>query len=242
MTDAIDITGLTKRYGELTAVENVSFTVRSGRVVGLLGRNGAGKTTTLRMLLGLARPTAGSATIFGHPYAQLPGAAHRVGVSIDGIGPSAAASGRADLRIWAQTCGLPCTRVDDVLEQVGLASDAHRKLRDYSQGMRQRHALATALLADPELLILDEPANGLDPDGIRWLRELLRSLAEEGRTVLVSSHILAEVEQMADDIVILQKTLRYSGTAADLTRNGELSLESRFFDLADPAVKEDTRA
>jgi ABC-2 type transport system ATP-binding protein len=165
-----------------------------------------------------------------------------VGVSIDGIGPSAAASGRADLRIWAQTCGLPRTRVDDVLEQVGLASDAHRRLRDYSQGMRQRHALATALLADPELLILDEPANGLDPDGIRWLRELLRSLADEGRTVLVSSHILAEVEQMADDIVILQKTLRYSGTAAELTRNGELSLESRFFDLADPTVKEDVRA
>jgi ABC-2 type transport system ATP-binding protein len=241
VTDAIDITGLTKRYGELTAVDDVSFTVRSGRVVGLLGRNGAGKTTTLRMLLGLARPTAGSATIFGHPYAQLPGAAHRVGVSIDGIGPSAA-SGRADLRIWAQTCGLPRTRVDDVLEQVGLASDAHRRLRDYSQGMRQRHALATALLADPELLILDEPANGLDPDGIRWLRELLRSLADEGRTVLVSSHILAEVEQMADDIVILQKTLRYSGTAAELTRNGELSLESRFFDLADPTVKEDVRA
>ncbi|WP_037678344.1 ABC transporter ATP-binding protein [Streptomyces griseus] len=242
MTDIVDITGLTKRYGELTAVEDVSFTVRSGRVVGLLGRNGAGKTTTLRMLLGLARPTSGRATIFGHPYAQLPRAAHRVGVSIDGIGPSGAASGRADLGIWAKTIGLPRTRVDDVLEQVGLAEDAHRRLRDYSQGMRQRHALATALLADPELLILDEPANGLDPDGIRWLRELLRSLADEGRTVLVSSHILAEVEQMADDIVILQKTLRYSGTAADLTQNGDVSLESRFFDLVGPAAKENAHA
>lgn len=242
MTAVIDIEALTKRYGELTAVEDVSFTARSGRVVGLLGRNGAGKTTTLRMLLGLARPTSGRATIFGHPYPELPRAAHRVGVSIDGIGPSAAGSGRADLRIWAKTLGLPRTRVDDVLEQVGLAADAHRKIRDYSQGMRQRHALATALLADPELLVLDEPANGLDPDGIRWLRELLRSLADEGRTVLVSSHLLAEVEQMADDIVILQKTLRYSGTTTDLTRNGAVSLESRFFDLVGPAVRENAHA
>ncbi|GGQ30591.1 ABC transporter ATP-binding protein [Streptomyces mutabilis] len=242
MTDVVDIVGLTKRYGELTAVEDVSFTVRSGRVVGLLGRNGAGKTTTLRMLLGLARPTSGRATVFGHPYAQLTRAAHRVGVSIDGIGPTGAGSAQTDLRIWAKTLGLSRTRVDEVLEQVGLAADGHRKLRDYSQGMRQRHALATALLADPELLILDEPANGLDPDGIRWLRELLRSLADEGRTVLVSSHILAEVEQMADDIVILQKTLRYSGTVADLTQNGGVSLESRFFDLVGPAVKENAHA
>jgi ABC-2 type transport system ATP-binding protein len=242
VTDVVDISGLTKRYGELTAVEDVSFTVGSGRVVGLLGRNGAGKTTSLRMLLGLARPTSGRATIFGQPYAQLPRAAHRVGVSLDGIGPSSAGSGRGDLRIWAKALGLSRTRVDDVLEQVGLSGDAHRKLGDYSQGMRQRHALATALLADPELLILDEPANGLDPDGIRWLRELLRSLADEGRTVLVSSHILAEVEQMADDIVILQKTLRYSGTVADLTHNGDVSLESRFFDLVGPAVKENAHA
>ncbi|QIQ03939.1 ABC transporter ATP-binding protein [Streptomyces liangshanensis] len=242
MTDVVEIEGLTKRYGELTAVEDVFFTVRAGRVVGLLGRNGAGKTTTLRMLLGLARPTSGRATLFGHPYAQLPRAAHRVGVSIDGIGPSGAGSGRTDLRIWAKILGLSRARVDDILEQVGLAGDAHRKLKDYSQGMRQRHALATALLADPELLILDEPANGLDPDGIRWLRELLRSLADEGRTVLVSSHILAEIEQLADDIVILQKTLRYSGTAAELTNHGTVSLESRFFDLAGTAAKGSTHA
>lgn len=242
MTDVVHINGLTKRYGELTAVEDVTFTVGSGRVVGLLGRNGAGKTTTLRILLGLARPTSGSATVFGHPYAELPGAAHRVGVSIDGIGPSNAATGRGDLRIWAKTLGISRAKVDDVLERVGLASDAHRKLKGYSTGMKQRHALATALLADPELLILDEPANGLDPDGIRWLRELLRSLADEGRTVLVSSHLLAEVEQMADDIVILQHSLRYSGTAADLTHNGSVSLESRFFELAGPAPKENVHA
>ncbi|MFF5401778.1 ABC transporter ATP-binding protein [Streptomyces misionensis] len=242
MTDVVDIEGLTKRYGEVTAVEDVSFQVRPGRVVGLLGRNGAGKTTTLRMLLGLARPTAGRATVFGHPYAQLPRAAHRVGVGMDGIGPSNAATGRGDLNIWAKTLGLGRSRVEQVLERVGLADDAHRKLRGFSTGMRQRHALATALLADPELLILDEPANGLDPDGIRWLRRFLRSLADEGRTVLLSSHLLAEVEQTADDIVILQRTLRYSGTVADLTRNGTVSLESSFFDLVGPAAKEPSHA
>ncbi|QLJ05144.1 ATP-binding cassette domain-containing protein [Streptomyces sp. NEAU-sy36] len=242
MTDVVDIEGLTKRYGEVTAVEDVSFQVRPGRVVGLLGRNGAGKTTTLRMLLGLARPTAGRATVFGHPYAQLPRAAHRVGVAMDGIGPSNAATGRGDLNIWARTLGLGRSRVEQVLERVGLADDAHRKLRGFSTGMRQRHALATALLADPELLILDEPANGLDPDGIRWLRQFLRSLADEGRTVLLSSHLLAEVEQTADDIVILQRTLRYSGTVADLTRNGTVSLESSFFDLVGPAAKEPSHA
>jgi len=242
MTDVVDIEGLTKRYGEVTAVEDVSFQVRLGRVVGLLGRNGAGKTTTLRMLLGLARPTAGRATVFGHPYAQLPRAAHRVGVGMDGIGPSNAATGRGDLNIWARTLGLGRSRVEQVLERVGLADDAHRKLRGFSTGMRQRHALATALLADPELLILDEPANGLDPDGIRWLRQFLRSLADEGRTVLLSSHLLAEVEQTADDIVILQRTLRYSGTVADLTRNGTVSLESSFFELVGPAAKEPSHA
>ncbi|MET8611252.1 ABC transporter ATP-binding protein [Streptomyces misionensis] len=242
MTDVVDIEGLTKRYGEVTAVEDVSFQVRPGRVVGLLGRNGAGKTTTLRMLLGLVRPTAGRATVFGHPYAQLPRAAHRVGVGMDGIGPSNAATGRGDLNIWARTLGLGRSRVEQVLERVGLADDAHRKLRGFSTGMRQRHALATALLADPELLILDEPANGLDPDGIRWLRQFLRSLADEGRTVLLSSHLLAEVEQTADDIVILQRTLRYSGTVADLTRNGTVSLESSFFELVGPAAKEPSHA
>ncbi|MFD6528728.1 ABC transporter ATP-binding protein [Streptomyces sp. NPDC060184] len=243
MTDTVvEVEGLTKRYGELTAVEDVSFRVASGRVVGLLGRNGAGKTTTLRMLLGLARPTSGHATVFGLPYGELPRAAHRVGVSMDGIGPSNAATGRGDLRIWASALGLGRKRVDEVLERVGLEGDAHRRLRGYSTGMRQRHALATALLADPELLILDEPANGLDPDGIRWLREFLRSLADEGRTVLLSSHLLAEVEQIADDIVILQRTLRYSGTAADLTRDGSVSLEDRFFELAGTAGKEPSHA
>jgi ABC-2 type transport system ATP-binding protein len=232
MAAVIEIENLTKHYGDVPAVEDVSFHVGSGRIVGLLGRNGAGKTTTLRMLLGLARPTAGRATVFGRPYAELPKAAYRIGVCMDGIGPSSAATGRADLRIWARTLGLGPSRVEEVLERVDLIGDAHRRLRGYSTGMRQRHALATALLADPELLVLDEPANGLDPDGIRWLREFLRSLADEGRTVLLSSHLLAEVEQTADDIVIMQRTLRYSGTFADLTQEGNVSLESRFFELA----------
>ncbi|MEU6481281.1 ATP-binding cassette domain-containing protein [Streptomyces sp. NPDC047017] len=224
--------GLTKTYGPVTAVEDVTFDVRAGRVVGLLGRNGAGKTTTLRMLLGLAAPTAGSATVFGRPYAELPEAAHRIGVSMDGIGALPGVTGRRDLKIWAGMLGLPARRVDEVLERVGLGDRADRKIKGYSTGMKQRHALASALLADPELLVLDEPANGLDPDGIRWLRVFLRSLADEGRTVLISSHLLAEVEQTVDDVVIIQKSLRYSGPLADLTRGGEVRLEDRFFELA----------
>ncbi|MTE21828.1 ATP-binding cassette domain-containing protein [Streptomyces sp. TRM43335] len=224
--------GVTKRFGEVTAVEDVSFEVRPGRIVGLLGRNGAGKTTTLRMLLGLARPSVGTATVFGEPYDELPDAAHRIGVSMDGIAPIPGTTGRRDLRIWARMLGLPAKRVDEVLEQVGIADSANRKIGGYSTGMRQRHALAAALLADPELLVLDEPANGLDPEGIRWLRTFLRSLADEGRTILLSSHLLAEVEQTVDDVVILQRTLRYSGPIEDLVSGDRGSLEDRFFELA----------
>lgn len=226
--------GLTKRFGDFTAVEDVTFEVPAGRIVGLLGRNGAGKTTSLRMLLGLTGPTAGRATVFGRPYAELPDAAHRIGVSMDGIGAMPGVSGRRDLKIWARTLGLPGRRVDEVLERVGLADRADKRLKGYSTGMKQRHALASALLADPELLVLDEPANGLDPDGIRWLRTFLRSLADEGRTILLSSHLLAEVEQTVDDVVILQRSLRYSGTLAELTSDGRHSLEDRFFELAEP--------
>ncbi|BFO21401.1 hypothetical protein SHKM778_77890 [Streptomyces sp. KM77-8] len=224
---------VTKRFGESTAVEDVTFQVPSGRIVGLLGRNGAGKTTSLRVLLGLTAPSAGTATVFGQPYSELPDAARRVGVCMDGIGAVTGATGRRDLMVWATALGLPPSRVDAVLEQVGLADSADRKIKNYSTGMRQRHALATALLADPELLVLDEPTNGLDPDGIRWLRNFLRSLADEGRTVLLSSHLLAEVEQTVDDVVILQKTLRYCGSLSDLTAGGSVSLESRFFELVD---------
>ncbi|OEJ26163.1 ABC transporter ATP-binding protein [Streptomyces agglomeratus] len=226
---------LTKSFGGVTAVEDLTFEVRPGRVTGLLGRNGAGKTTTLRMLLGLAAPTSGSATVFGSPYAQLPRAAHRVGVCMDGLGSVPGATGRRELDIWSATLGLPARRTDEVLGLVGLSEAADRPVKGYSTGMRQRLGLATALLPDPELLILDEPANGLDPDGIRQLRETLRALAAEGRTVLVSSHLLAEVEQTVDDVVVVQRTLRYAGTLADLTGNGAHRLEDRFFALAGEA-------
>ncbi|GHC51263.1 ABC transporter ATP-binding protein [Streptomyces cinnamoneus] len=227
----VELRGLTKRFGTMTAVEDVSFEVRSGRIVGLLGRNGAGKTTSLRMLLGLMLPTSGTATVFGHRYQDLPRAAHRVGVSMDGINPLPGTTARRELRIWARALGLPAARADEVLGQVGLDDRADRKVKGYSTGMKQRLALATALLSDPELLVLDEPANGLDPDGIRWLRTMLRSLADEGRTVLVSSHLLAEIEQTVDDVVIVQRTLRYAGPLSDLTSEGTESLEDRFFSL-----------
>ncbi|MBW1596577.1 ABC transporter ATP-binding protein [Streptomyces sp. JJ38] len=231
-TPVASFRGLTKRFGELTAVEDVSFDVHPGRIVGLLGRNGAGKTTSLRMLLGLTRPTAGTATVFGRPYAELRRAAHRVGVSMDGVSPIPGTTGRRDLQVWAKMLGLPASRVDEVIELVDLGHGADRRIKGYSTGMKQRHALAAALLADPELLVLDEPTNGLDPDGIRWLRHFLRRFADEGRTVLLSSHILSEVQQTVDDVVIIQRTLRYSGPIAQLVPAGGGSLEDRFFELA----------
>ncbi|MBD0706877.1 MULTISPECIES: ATP-binding cassette domain-containing protein [unclassified Streptomyces] len=228
----VEFHSVTKRFGGVSAVEDLSFTVRPGRIVGILGRNGAGKSTSLRVLLGLARPTEGSATVFGQAYQDLPHAARRIGVSMDSIGPTPGTTGRRDLSVWARTLGLPPARVDEVIDLVDLTEGADRKVKGYSTGMKQRLALATALLADPELLVLDEPVNGLDPDGIRWLRELLRSLAAEGRTVLLSSHLLAEVEQTVDDVVILQRTLRYAGALEDLTTGGADRLEDRFFELA----------
>jgi ABC-2 type transport system ATP-binding protein len=223
--------GLTKRYGDRTAVEDLSFEVRPGRIAGLLGRNGAGKSTSLRALLGLVRPTAGTATVFGERYAFLPNAARRIGVCMDGIGATPGATGRRDLRIWAKAAKMPPGRVQTVLDLVELGDSADRPVKGYSTGMRQRLALATALLGDPELLLLDEPTNGLDPDGIRWLRGFLRSLAGEGRTVLLSSHLLAEIEQTVDDVVILQRELLFSGPLAELTGHGAYRLEERFFAL-----------
>jgi ABC-2 type transport system ATP-binding protein len=233
---AVSLSGLTKTYKGVTAVDDLSVDIRAGRVTGLLGRNGAGKTTTLRMLLGLAAPTTGTATILGRPYAELPDAAHRVGVSMDGMGGVPGATVRGELRIWCTVLGLPAGRADEVMEITGIADAATRPVKGCSTGMRQRLSLAAALLADPEVLVLDEPANGLDPDGIRWLRDTLRTLAGEGRTVLVSSHQLAELEQTVDDVVIMQRTLRYAGTLADLTEDGAARLEERFFELVDPAT------
>jgi len=228
----ISFRGVSKDYGPTTAVRDLTFDARPGRVTGLLGRNGAGKSTAIRILLGLTTPTAGRAEVLGSTYEALDGAPTRVGAAMDGIGPLPGLSGRRDLRVWARALGLPRSRVEEVLQLVGLTdSAARRKTTTYSEGMRRRHALATALLADPEVVVLDEPANGLDPDGVRWLRGLLRTMADEGRTVLVSSHILSEVEKIVDDVVIIQQTVRFSGTLEELLHGGDATLEGRFFDL-----------
>jgi ABC-2 type transport system ATP-binding protein len=211
----IVVADLTKTYGTLRAVDGLNFTVEPGTITGFLGPNGAGKTTTLRMLLGLITPDAGTATISGHPYRALPAPNDQVGALLEASGFHPARSGRNHLRIYGTVNGYPPERADQVLELVGLADVGRRPVRGYSLGMRQRLALATALLGDPRVLILDEPANGLDPEGIAWLRRLLRSLADEGRTVLVSSHVLSEVQQLVDHVVILHR--------GRLVRQGALS-------------------
>jgi ABC-2 type transport system ATP-binding protein len=201
--DGISVSGLTKVYKTLRAVDNLSFEARPGRVTGFLGPNGAGKTTTLRMLLNLVRPTAGAATIGGQRYADLPDPIRKVGAILEASGAHRGRTGRNHLRMLCDAAGIPTTRADDVLELVGLTPAAKRKFKGYSLGMRQRLGIAAALLGDPDVLILDEPANGLDPEGIRWMRDLLKSLADQGRTVLVSSHLLSEMEILADDVVII---------------------------------------
>jgi ABC-2 type transport system ATP-binding protein len=213
----IVVAGLTKTYGSLRAVDDLSFTVEPGTITGFLGPNGAGKTTTLRMLLGLITPDAGTATISGHPYSALPAPNNLVGAVLEASGFHPARSGCNHLRVYCTVNGYPPDRADQVLELVGLADAGRRAVRGYSLGIRQRLALATALLGDPRVLILDEPANGLDPEGIAWLRRLLRSLADEGRTVLVSSHVLSEVQQLVDQVVILHRgRLVRQGTLAEL--------------------------
>jgi ABC-2 type transport system ATP-binding protein len=202
---AIEVAGLTKRFGETLAVDDLSFTVEPGRIVGFLGPNGAGKTTTLRIVLGLVRPTAGSTSVEGRPYAQLEDPVHTVGALLDGGMLHPGRSGRNHLRSLARASGVSDARVDELLELVALSRDANRRAGGYSLGMRQRLGLAAALLGDPRVLVLDEPANGLDPQGIRWLRDFLRSLAAEGRAILVSSHVLAEVAQTADDVVVIAR-------------------------------------
>jgi ABC-2 type transport system ATP-binding protein len=199
----ITIQGLTKRFGDVLAVDDLSFEVDQGTVVGFLGPNGAGKTTTLRTLLGLVTPTAGSARIDGRPYRELPDPVHHVGAVLEASSFHPGRSARNHLRVVATAAGLPLARADAVLEQVGLTQAARRRVGGFSLGMRQRLGLATALLGDPRVLILDEPANGLDPEGVHWLRGFLRQLADQGRTVLVSSHVLAEVAQTVDQVVII---------------------------------------
>jgi ABC-2 type transport system ATP-binding protein len=220
----ITIEGLTKRFGEVLAVDRLSFEVDRGTVVGFLGPNGAGKTTTLRMLLGLVTPTAGSATIDGKPYRGLADPVRHVGAVLEASSFHPGRSARNHLRVVATAAGLPLTRADEVLAHVGLAEAARRRVGGFSLGMRQRLGLATALLGDPQVLILDEPANGLDPEGVHWLRGLLRQLADRGRTVLVSSHVLAEVAQTVDQVVIIARgrLVTQSSLAALTARTDQL--------------------
>jgi len=199
----ITVEGLTKRFGDVVAVDDLSFEVDQGTVVGFLGPNGAGKTTTLRMLLGLVIPTAGTARFQGRPYRELAAALRHVGAVLEASSFHPGRTARNHLRVVTAAAGLPRTRADEVLSQVGLDQAADRRVGGFSLGMRQRLALATALLGDPEILVLDEPANGLDPEGIHWLRGFLRNFADQGRTVLVSSHVLAEVAQTVDQVVII---------------------------------------
>jgi ABC-2 type transport system ATP-binding protein len=199
----VEVHELTKRFGSTLAVDRLSFTVARGSITGFLGPNGAGKSTTLRALLGLVRPSSGELRVEGQPYARLSDPLRTVGAVLEAESFHPARSGRNHLRVLAAAAGVPAARVDEVLEEVELTRAARRRVGGYSLGMRQRLSVAGALLGTPGLLVLDEPANGLDPEGIRWLREFLRSFAAGGGTVLISSHVLAEVAQLADEVVII---------------------------------------
>jgi ABC-2 type transport system ATP-binding protein len=214
----IEVKNLSKRYRGATAVDGLEFTVPQGRITGFLGPNGAGKTTTLRILLGLVLPTSGEATIRGRRYRELEEPLRTIGAVLEASNYHPARSGRNHLRVLATAAGVPAPRVDDVLEQVELSAAAGRRVGAYSLGMRQRLSVAAALLGEPELLVLDEPANGLDPEGIRWLRNFLRSFADSGGTVFVSSHVLGEISQLADEVVIIHRgRLVAHETVAELT-------------------------
>ena len=229
---AIEVRALTKTFGPITAVDNLSFDIAHGEVTGFLGPNGSGKTTTLRALLGLVRPDAGTATVNGQPYAQLGDPARTVGAVLDAAGAHPSRTARNHLRVHAAAAGVPRRSVDEALDRVGLLDAATRRVRGFSLGMRQRLNLATALLADPEILVLDEPTNGLDPAGVRWLRDLVRSLASEGRAVLVSSHLLAEVAHTVDAVVIIDHgRLLRAAPLREITQHG--SLEDAFLALTD---------
>ena len=214
----IRVEALTKKYSAFTAVDDVTFSARPGRVTGFLGPNGAGKSTTMRVMVGLTPPTSGSATVLGRRHADLPNPGREVGVLLDASAQHAGRTGRETLKVAARTMGLPMSTVDDMLDSVSLTpKEAERRVKNYSLGMRQRLGIATALLGDPEVLILDEPANGLDPAGIRWMRDLLRGFANKGGTVLLSSHLLHEIEVIADDLVVIgQGRIVAQGTKDEL--------------------------
>jgi ABC-2 type transport system ATP-binding protein len=218
----LEIRELTKRYGANLAVDGLSFTAQPGRVLGFLGPNGAGKTTTLRMLLGLTLPTSGSTAVDGHPYRQLKDPVTVVGAVLEGPQFHPGRTGRNHLRVVASAAGLPRSRVEEVLRLVELDGAGGKRVKAYSLGMRQRLSLAGALLGDPRVLVLDEPANGLDPQGIRWLRDFLRGQAGQGRTVLVSSHVLAEMAQTVDEVVVISRgRLVAQGALDELTAGAE---------------------
>jgi len=227
----VNVLSLSKRYGKVLAVDGLSFALERGTITGFLGPNGAGKSTTLRILLGLAQPTAGQALVFGQRYADLDRPSHRVGAVLESGDFDPGRSGRNHLRALALAIGVARSRVEELLELVGLQGSADRKVGTYSLGMRQRLSLAGALLGDPELLLLDEPANGLDPEGVHWLREFLREFAAQGRTVLVSSHVLAEVAQTVDAVVIINSGRLIATLGRQDLRDGERSLEDRYLQL-----------
>jgi ABC-2 type transport system ATP-binding protein len=219
MLDMITVESLTKTYGRgMTAVDEVSFTAATGRVTGFLGPNGAGKSTTMRIIVGLTPASSGTATVDGRRFTDLPNPGAEVGVLLDASAQHAGRTGREILTLAQRTMGLPRSRVQEMLDLVSLTADeADRRVRDYSLGMRQRLGIGTALLGDPHILILDEPANGLDPAGIRWMRDLLRGFADQGGTVLLSSHLLHEIEVIADDLVVIGNgRIVAQGTKADL--------------------------
>ena len=228
----IKIDSLTRKYGAFTAVDDVTFTAEPGRVTGFLGPNGAGKSTTMRVLVGLTDATAGTATILGRRFADLPNPGREVGVLLDASAQHAGRTGREILVVAQRTMGLPKSSVDAMLERVSLTpEEAGRRVRNYSLGMRQRLGIATALIGDPEVLILDEPANGLDPAGIRWMRDLLRDFADQGGTVLLSSHLLHEIEVIADDILVIGNgRIVAQGTKQELLAAGGILVRS-----SDPA-------
>jgi ABC-2 type transport system ATP-binding protein len=228
--------GLTKRFGEVPAVDDLSFSLVPGTVTGFLGPNGSGKTTTLRLLLGLAEPTSGEALVYGHRYEQLDHPTRQVGAVLESNDFHPGRSGRDHLRVLATAADIPTDRVEEVLDLVGLGSPAARPVKTYSLGMRQRLGLAGALLGDPALLVLDEPANGLDPAGVQWLRSLLRGFAANGGAVLVSSHLLAEVAQSVDRIVMISGGRLVADAPLDQLAGHGQSLEDAYLELtAEPS-------
>jgi ABC-2 type transport system ATP-binding protein len=227
----LSVRGLSKRYGEVVAVEELTFSLERGTITAFLGPNGAGKTTTLRMLLGLAEPTEGEALLFGRRYRELDDPIRRVGAVLESGDFDPGRSGRNHLRALALATDIPNGRVDELLELVELARAADRPVRTYSLGMRQRLGLAAALLGDPELLLLDEPGNGLDPAGVHWLRGFLHGFAADGRTVLISSHVLAEVAQTVQRALIISRGRLVGSIALDQLADGARSLEERYLEL-----------